>query len=151
MSDFTATFTVDKTPAEVFSAINNVRGWWSGEIEGNTERLGEVWTYQYQDIHCSKQEITEFVPGERVVWHVLDGYLNFTEDKTEWTGTDLAFDIVPKGDQTEVRFTHRGLVPEFECFDSCSSAWGFYIKASLRDFIATGQGQPNEKEVTSQG
>lgn len=110
-----------------------------------------MWTYQYQDIHCSKQEITEFVPGERVVWHVLDGYLNFTEDKTEWTGTDLAFDIVPKGDQTEVRFTHRGLVPEFECFDSCSSAWGFYIKASLRDFIATGQGQPNEKEVTSQG
>jgi uncharacterized protein YndB with AHSA1/START domain len=146
MNDFTATFTVDQTPEEVFAAINNVRGWWSGEIEGSTDKLGHVWTYRYQDIHYSKQEITEFVPGQRIVWHVLDGYLNFTEDKTEWTGTDITFDISPKDNQTEVRFTHLGLVPEFECFDNCSNAWGFYIKSSLRDFITTGQGQPNEKE-----
>ena len=146
MNDFTATFTVDQTPEEVFAAINNVRGWWSGEIEGSTDKLGDVWTYRYQDIHYSKQEITELVPGQRVVWHVLDGFLNFTEDKTEWTGTDIAFDLSPKGNQTEVRFTHLGLVPEFEYFDNCSNAWGFYIKSSLRDFITTGQGQPNEKE-----
>jgi uncharacterized protein YndB with AHSA1/START domain len=146
MNDFTATFTVDQTPEEVFAAINNVRGWWSGEIEGSTDKLGDVWTYRYQDMHYSKHEITEFVPGQRVVWHVLDGLVNFTEDKTEWTGTDIAFDISPKADQTEVRFTHLGLVPEFECFENCSNAWGFYIKASLRDFITTGQGRPNEKE-----
>ena len=96
MNDFTATFTVDQTPEEVFAAINNVRGWWSGEIEGSTDKLGDVWTYRFQDIHYSKQEITEFVPGQRVVWHVLDGFLNFTEDKTEWTGTDIAFDSSPR-------------------------------------------------------
>src|SRR5664280_2177589 len=104
MNDFTATFTVDQTPEEVFAAINNVHGWWSGEIEGSTDKLGDVWTYRYQDIHYSKQEITEFVPGQRVVWHVLDGFLKFTEDKTEWTGTDIVLDISPKGNQTEVRF-----------------------------------------------
>ena len=77
---------------------------------------------------------------------MVDGYLGFVEDKTEWTGTDITFDVTPKGDQTEVRFTHLGLVPEFECFDNCSNAWGFYIKSSLRDLIATGKGEPNEKE-----
>jgi hypothetical protein len=31
-----------------------------------------------------------------VAWHVLDGYLTFVEDKTEWTGTDITFDIAAK-------------------------------------------------------
>jgi len=143
--NFTTTFTVEQSPEEAFAAINDVRGWWSGDIEGTTDKLGEEFTYRYQDIHYSKQRITELVPGERVAWHVLDGFLNFTEDKTEWTGTDITFDISEKGDQTEIRFTHVGLVPAYECFDSCSSAWGFYIAGSLRDLITTGKGEPNTK------
>ena len=111
--DFTATFTVEQTPEEVFPAVNNVRGWWSGDIEGKTDQLGAVWTYRYGDVHYSQQEIAELIPGQRIAWHVLDGYLNFTQDRTEWTGTDIIFDISEKGNETEVRFTHRGLVPEF--------------------------------------
>ena len=144
--DFTATFTVDQRPEEVFAAINNVRGWWSGDVEGSTDAVGNVWTYRYKDIHYSKQKITELVPGKRVAWHVLDGYLGFTEDKTEWTGTDIVFDITQEGGKTEVRFTHLGLTPEFECFENCSNAWAFYIKGSLQDLITSGQGQPNPKE-----
>jgi hypothetical protein len=144
--NFTATFTVDQTPDEAFAAINNVRGWWSGEIEGSTDKLGEEWTYRYKDIHYSKQRITELTPGKKVVWLVLDGYLNFVADKTEWTGTTITFEISKKADKTEVRFTHLGLVPEIECFDACSNAWGSYINGSLRNLITTGKGKPNPKE-----
>jgi hypothetical protein len=139
----TTTFTVDQTPDEAFAAINNVRGWWSGQIDGDTDQLGAEWTYRYEDVHLSKQKISELVPGKKVVWDVLDGYLNFVEDKTEWKGTKIVFDIARNGDKTEVRFTHEGLVPEYECFDLCSNAWGFYINGSLRSLIATGKGQPN--------
>jgi hypothetical protein len=140
------TFTVDQTPEEAFAAINNVRGWWSGNIEGNTDKLGEEWTYRYKDIHYSKQRITELIPGKKVVWLVEDGYLNFVEDKTEWKGTKITFEISKKGDKTEVRFTHVGLVPQYECFNACSDAWGSYINGSLRSLITAGKGQPNKKE-----
>jgi len=143
---FTATFTVDRTPEEVFAAINDVRGWWSGDIDGATDQLGAEFTYRYADVHFSKQRITELVPGEKVTWLILDSYLSFAEDKTEWNGTTVTFHIAKQGDQTQVRFTHIGLVPAYECFDNCSNAWGFYIRGSLRDLITTGTGQPNDKE-----
>jgi uncharacterized protein YndB with AHSA1/START domain len=142
----TLAFTVDQTPEEVFAAINNVRGWWSGEIDGRTDKLGEEWTYHYKDVHRTTQKITEFVPGKKVVWHVLDAQLNFVKDKTEWNGTDIVFEITPKDDKTELRFTHVGLVPAFECYGGCSGAWGFYINDSLRNLIIAGKGQPNPME-----
>jgi uncharacterized protein YndB with AHSA1/START domain len=145
-TDFTASFTVDRTPEEVFAKINDVRGWWSGNIEGDTDALGAEFTYRYQDVHYTKQKITEFVPNERVVWHIEDAFLNFTEEPDEWVGTDVTFEITPTCDETEVRFTHRGLVPEFECFEACSSAWGFYVNGSLKRLIATGYGEPNPEE-----
>lgn len=143
--NFTTHFTVDQTPEEVFAAINNVRGWWSGEIEGNTDKLGDEFTYRYKDIHRSKQKITELIPGKKVVWHVLDAYLAFTKDKTEWNGTDITFAITKKGDKTEVRFTHVGLVPQFECFDKCANVWGFLISTSLRNLITSDKGEPYKK------
>jgi hypothetical protein len=139
--DFAVSFTVDQTPEEVFAAINNVRGWWSGptegsDIEGNTDSVGDVWSYRYKDVHYSKQRITELVPGQRVAWHVEDGYLNFTRDTTEWTGTDITFDILESDGTTEVRFAHVGLTPDVECFDNCSSAWTYYVKQCLPELIA---------------
>jgi hypothetical protein len=111
--DYTASFTVDQTPEEVFNAINNVRGWWSGEITGDTNKLSAEFTYCVQDVHRSKQKITEFVPDKKVVWRVLDADLSFTKDKGEWKGTEIVFEIAERGDKTEVRFTHVGLVPAY--------------------------------------
>ena len=147
--NFTSTFTVEQTPAEVFDAINNVRGWWTGEIEGDTDKVGDVFTYRYPKAHYSKQEITELVPGQMVVWHVTDSRLNFGGDKTEWTGTNIVFEIARKDGKTELRFTHVGLVPAFECYGGCSGAWGFYIDPSLRSLVTTGKGQPIRKESGS--
>ncbi len=144
--NYTTSFTVDQTPKEVFDAINNVRGWWSEEIEGRTDRPDAEWIYRYKDVHQCKMKITEFIPGQKVVWLVVDNHFNFTKDKTEWKGTKVIFEISRKGNKTEVRFTHQGLVPQYECFDVCSDAWGSYIKGSLRNLITKGKGQPNPLE-----
>jgi hypothetical protein len=144
--NYTTTFTVDQTPEEAFAAINNVRGWWSEEIEGSTDKLGDEFTYHFADVHRCKMKLTEAIPGKKVVWLVLDNYFNFTEDKSEWKGTEITFEISKKGDKTEIHFTHLGLVPEYECFDICSNAWGTYINGSLRSLITTGKGQPNSSQ-----
>ena len=140
---FTTAILVNQTPEEAFAAINNVRGWWSGEIEGETDRPGAEFTYRYKDVHRSKQKITEFIPGKKVVWHVLDSQLSFVNDRSEWNDTDVVFEISKKEGQTEVRFTHAGLVPQYECFGRCSNAWGALVNANLRKLITTGEGQPD--------
>jgi uncharacterized protein YndB with AHSA1/START domain len=144
--DFTTTFTVDKSPEAAFNAINNPRGWWSLEIEGNTDMEGDVFTYHYKDIHKCKIKVAEIVPYKKVVWEVLDNYFNFTKDKSEWIGTKVSFDITEKNGKTEIRVTHHGLVPEYECYDICSASWTNYMHSSLHDLIATGKGEPNPKE-----
>lgn len=140
---FATSFTVNQSPQEVFNAINNVRGWWSGSIDGETDELGAEFTYRYKDFHRSKQKVTELVPGKRVVWHVTDADLSSFNSKTEWTGTDIIFEIERKGDTTELRFTHVGLVPAFECYGDCSGAWGALVGVNLRNLIATGKNQPD--------
>lgn len=144
--DFTTTFLVDQTPKEVFNAINNVRGWWSEEIEGRTDGPDAEFFYHYKDVHLSKMKIIEMIPNERVVWFVKDNEFNFVEDKTEWKGTKIVFEIAKAGDQTRLTFTHHGLVKEYECYDICKDAWTSYIQGSLKDLITLGKGKPNAKE-----
>jgi uncharacterized protein YndB with AHSA1/START domain len=138
MNDFSTTFTVDQAPDEVFAAINDVRSWWTGDIAGGTSALGDEFTYRHQDVHRSTQRVTELVPGKRVEWLVTDAHLSFTEDPAEWTGTRVVFDIGSGPEGTEVRFTHVGLSPDVACYESCSSAWGFFVNGSLRSRITAG-------------
>jgi hypothetical protein len=148
--NYATAFTIDRTPEEVFQAISNVRGWWSEDIEGDTDRPDAVFHYSFKDVHRGTFKITEFLPGKRIVWHVLQNYFNFVSDATEWTDTEIAFDIARNGEETEVRFTHVGLNPLEECFTVCRDAWGFYIRTSLHDLIATGTGEPNKKDKLSE-
>lgn len=141
--DFTTRFTVVQSPEEVFKAINNIRGWWSGEIEGSTDGLGAEFTYRYPNMHRSTQKVTEFVPYKKIVWRVTDAELTFVKDKKEWLGTEIVFEIAGDGTTTELCFTHVGLVPGLECYGGCSGAWGALVSTNLRNLIATGKSQPD--------
>ena len=148
--DFNTGFSVDQTPNEVFNAVNNVRGWWSERIDGGTEQLNDEFTYQRWDLHKCTMKLIEVVPDKKVVWLVLDNYFSFTKDQTEWVGTKIEFEISEKDGKTQLHFTHRGLVPAYECYDICFDAWTSYIKGSLQDLLTTGKGQPNPREELQQ-
>ena len=140
-SDFTTTIVVDQTPKEVFDAIRNPQGWWSGVIKGNTEKLNDEFTYRYKELHFSKQRIVEMIPDQKVVWLVTESIINYAEDKSEWTGTKISFEIAEQDNKTQLRFIHLGLDPEIECFDSCSNSWSQLIQQSLFSLITTGKAE----------
>ncbi|MBD0333628.1 MAG: SRPBCC domain-containing protein [Chitinophagaceae bacterium] len=150
--NYTKTYLVDKSPNEIFNAITNVREWWSGfnseEIEGSSKEPNDEFTFMAGGgAHYSKQKLVEIIPDKKIVWLVTESKLNFLKKEDEWTGTKLSFEISKEGDKTQVRFTHLGLVPEIECYDSCSSAWSQYMEQFLSSLITAAKGQPDKKKV----
>lgn len=142
---FTTSIQVGQSPEEVFNAVNNVRGWWSEEIEGDTDKPNAEFDYHYEDAHRCKMKIITFIPNEKIVWLVLDNYFKFTQDKNEWKGNTIIFEITVKDDKTQLQFTQEGLTPQYECYDICRGAWTNYIQNSLHSLITTGKGKPNGK------
>jgi len=142
ITDFSTTLLVDQTPEAAFAAINDIPGWWCESFEGRSQMLNDEFSVRFNDVHYSRQKLTDLIPGKKVVWDVIDSKLTFIADTSEWTGTKIIFEISRQDNKTAIRFTHTGLVPETECYDACSTAWTDYIQGSLLPLISTGIGQP---------
>ncbi len=140
---YSTSYVVDQSPQDVFAAIVDVAAWWTGEIEGSAEDVGDEFTYRHPPQHYSRQRVIDLQPGRRVAWLVTDSELGFVSEPAEWTGSEIVFEIVPAGPGAELRFTHVGLVPDVECYGACSAGWLHYVGASLRSLITTGKGLPD--------
>jgi len=143
MKSYSTTIEIEATPKEVFNCINEVPGWWvrevvgtSTEFEGASAKLNDVFILRHGDVHYSKHKLTEVTPDKKVVWLVTDSKLTWIkENKQEWTGTKMIFEIVPKEEKTALIFTHEGLVPQLECYTHCVHFWERVIKEWLFNFI----------------
>ena len=134
--DFTTTIAVEQTAEEAFNTILNVRAWWSGlfdeSFEGSSEKVGDEFSFLAGGgVHYTKQKLVELLPDKKVVWLVTDANLSFVDKTDEWKGPKISFEIFEENNKTRIVFTHIGLVPEFECYDSCAPAWTQYVQQRL--------------------
>jgi hypothetical protein len=139
---FTTTIEVAQSPEEVFNRINDVPIWFSNKgFEGSSRNLNDEFIFCYGDgnhAHYSKQKLVEFIPAKKVVWLVTDSKIDWIENnKEEWTGTKIVFDILTQGGKTALHFTHEGLVPELGCYRDCVQGWNIIIKEWLFNYITT--------------
>lgn len=131
--NFSYTLTTSKPIDEIFNILINPKKWWIGLhdeiITGKSEHLNDVFTFDAGNgIHHTVQKLIEIVPNQKIVWEVTESNLTFASKTDEWTGTKIGFDISTEGGNTKVIFTHDGLIPEFECYGGCSSAWTQYLE-----------------------
>lgn len=136
---FSYSFTSSKTPSEVFDLLLHIDKWWSGlyaeSITGESKAVGDEFSFRAgEGMHYSKQKLVELIPDKKIVWQVTESNLRFLHDQNEWANTKLCFDLSAEEGKTKITFTHVGLLPQIECYDSCSNAWTQYLtnlKANL--------------------
>jgi hypothetical protein len=142
--DYTVSITVNATAQEAFKSINNVAKWWTGDLEGHSQKLNDEFTVHFGETFIT-MKIVELVPDKKIVWQVTDCYKHWIKDKKEWKDTKMNWEISTKKDATQITFTHIGLVPGLECYDGCENAWGQYINGSLFTLLTKRKGVPELK------
>lgn len=140
---FNYKFSVTKTPGEVFEKICLVSGWWTADVEGVLEKLHDEFTVHFGESFV-KMKVTHMIPEKTMTWFVKNCFWSFLNNKTEWNGTTIIWDITSNGILTQLSITHVGLIQEAECFEICKEGWGLYAGNSLFRLITEGHGIPFE-------
>jgi hypothetical protein len=130
--DYAFSFTSSKSPEIIFDTLLDIKAWWSGiyseKIEGKSSKLNDQFTFSAGGgAHYTKQRLTELIPEKKIVWLVAESNLSFLKNPSEWENTKISFEISGKGNETQIVFTHSGLVSKLECYDACTEAWGQYL------------------------
>ncbi|MGZ3854324.1 MAG: SRPBCC family protein, partial [Flavisolibacter sp.] len=139
--DFHRSTTVNVSPGEAMDKISQVNRWWKQDFRGSAQNLNDRFTVPFGDPSFVDFVVSEFVRNKKMVWKVTDCYLPWFENKKEWNGTEVVFELLEEDGKTKIDFTHVGLVPGIECYEVCEKGWNGHIDTLAR-FINEGNGLP---------
>jgi hypothetical protein len=140
--NYTKVITAKTSSPDAFEKICQVAKWWAKEYEGKSEKQNDIFTVRFKNGDMYKMKVSEIIPNKKITWAVIDSYQGWNNTPAEWDGTKIIWEVSPKEDGTEIKMTHRGLVPEFECFDNCRQGWDYLIQESLQKLLNNNKGLP---------
>lgn len=142
------TISVSAQPQEIYRALTTgYQDWWTttGGKQFNTvgdrvkftfPPLVSYWTFEAKVLD----------PDMRVELECVDAYHELADKpdaaKDEWLGSRMIFQIVPRGNKTDVHFHHQGLTSHLDCYEVCEQGWDHFFVDSLRVYLNTGVGKP---------
>jgi uncharacterized protein YndB with AHSA1/START domain len=137
--DYESQQVIAASPDAVFDALttlSGLAGWWTS-VSG-AGLTGGVLTFSFGPEAYAEMRVDAAERGVGVRWTCTGCHFE------DWIGTRVRFDLEAGADGgTELSFRHVGLTPRLECFSDCRSGWDHFIP-SLRDYVETGAGSPNQ-------
>jgi hypothetical protein len=127
-----------KSPDDVFDHLIDLSKWWPEEFEGGPIKLNSEFIFRTGDSHYSKNKVIEFVPDKKLVWLTTQSIRK--TDNFEWTGTRMIFELTPKGNHTQLKFTYDGVIPGDEA-DRLVQICDMTVKEMFYNFIVKGKGR----------
>lgn len=141
-TDYSATLDLPIAPsdlASLFSSAEGVSHWW-GPTEGDATAGGTLIT-RFGEYGANANHVREAGPRHFVWEPVAAPGTTPTAHTKEWLGTTIEIEIAPSPTGSTMRFRHRGLTPQLECWNDCQAGWAHFM-ASIEAYAATGLGTP---------
>ncbi len=137
-SDYSISVSIQADAGKVFEALSGgISDWW-GYMDQPVKKKGDIFTVSWGE-PWYRFRVMEFKPNEKIYWECMDANQIIGDMKgvqKEWVGTKLLWTIEPiNAKEVTVTLIHRGLVPEFNCYDFCSSTWDRFIGDRLKKYL----------------
>jgi hypothetical protein len=141
---YSKNFIVSVNAEAVHKAITKqIDKWWTVSTN-EAFNISDILTVRFGKTYFISMEIVNIIPNKLLVWKVVDANMFIEGGSTnndEWVGTEIQWKIKETKNGCEVTLYHEGLVPSFECYNTCYNGWEYYLE-SLKDFLETGKGDP---------
>ena len=127
MPDILHSFPVNAPLNKVFDAVSTPDGlnqWWTLRSAGQPE-LGAVYELFFAENYDWRAKVVESEPPRLLV-------LQVTDTRPDWQDTIVSFMLTESGEQTNVRFEHRGWPEENDHFRTSSFCWAMYLRIMKR-------------------
>ncbi|MEE9429499.1 MAG: SRPBCC domain-containing protein [Melioribacteraceae bacterium] len=144
--DYKKSIVVKSTVELVFRALTKeIDKWWSS-AENSAAKEGLVFKVSFGEESYWNFKVLELKKSEKIIWKCVESHQdhNLVGMDEEWLNSKLYWRISEIDGKVKVDFLHEGLVSTGVCYDVCSSAWDFYIMESLKNYLETGKGKPNQ-------
>ena len=118
---------INAKPAQVYQHISSPTGlnkWWTNDAEGVAAE-GETFRFYFSDEHDWRGKVTKCQSGDYIQWEI-------TKSNQDWDGTLVGFELFPKNDGTEVRFSHKNWKNKDENFRTSNYRWAIYLRILKR-------------------
>ncbi len=145
-TDYSKELQVNVSPNVIFKAITSeIDKWWT--IHSNiADKLNSKLTVRFGETTIKEMLVTEFNENEKLTWKVTKAFIDIEEltKKDEWVGTEISWRIAPteQGKGSKIDFIHKGLTPEFQCYNACEGGWNYFLE-SLKSYLEKGKGNPH--------